>query len=472
MGTNATSLETKKLKSMSVNNILETIGNTPVVELTRTDTGLCRLFVKLENQNPGGSIKDRVGLSMINLAEKEGKIKPGDTLIEATAGNTGIGLALVSQIKGYKLILVIPDKMSQEKINHLRALGVEIVLTRSDVGKGHPEYYQDYALRLAKERGAFYINQFENTANPLAHETTTGPEIWEQLDHQVDAVVVGVGSSGTITGLTHFFQKVSPHTEFILADPKGSILADYINEHVLREDAGSWLVEGIGEDFVPSIADFSLTKKAYTVSDKESFDAVRNLLRNEGVLAGSSTGTLLSAAIRYCREQTEPKRVITLACDSGNKYLSKMYNDYWLLDQGISERKKYGDLRDLISRRFEDNAIIFAHPNDSLRFVYKKMKLYDISQLPVMYRKKVIGFIDESDLLLALYSKGHSMEEPVKDFMTRDLTTITYTSSEKELATILNSGLIAIVESPDGIFEGLITRIDLINYLQRKGLSL
>ncbi len=323
---------------MYAKNILETIGNTPLVELTHTDTGLCRLFIKLENQNPGGSIKDRVGLSMINVAEQQGKIKPGDTIVEATAGNTGLGLALVSRLKGYKLVLVIPDKMSREKINHLRALGVEVIITRSDVGKGHPEYYQDYAERIARERGGYYINQFENPANPLAHETTTAPEIWQQMEHQVDAVVVGVGSSGTITGLSRFFSKVSPQTDFILADPKGSILADYINKGVLRTDAGSWLVEGIGEDFVPSIADFSLTKQAYTVSDRESFEAVRNLLKQEGILAGSSTGTLLSAAIKYCKEQKTPKRVVTIACDSGNKYLSKMYNDDWLQDVGLMPR--------------------------------------------------------------------------------------------------------------------------------------
>jgi cystathionine beta-synthase len=452
---------------MIAKNILETIGNTPIVELTHTDTGLCRLFVKLENQNPGGSIKDRVGLCMITEAEKQGKINPGDTLIEATAGNTGIGLALASRLKGYKLILVIPDKMSQEKINHLRALGVEILLTRSDVGKGHPEYYQDYALRVAKERGAFYINQFENPANPLAHEISTGPEIWEQLEHDVDAVVVGVGSSGTITGLTHFFQKVSPQTQFVLADPKGSILADYINDDVLRTDAGSWLVEGIGEDFIPSIADFSLTHKAYTVSDKESFDAVRDLLKNEGILAGSSTGTLLSAAIKYCREQTEPKRVVTLACDSGNKYLSKMYNDYWLLDQGLTEKKKFGDLRDLISRRFEDNAIVYAVPDDTLKAVYGRLKLYDISQLPVLNGNKVVGIIDESDLLLALYSNGSKMDTPVKEIMTRQLTTIPYTADQSELVKILNEGLVAIVQDPEGNFEGLITRIDFINHLHQ-----
>jgi cystathionine beta-synthase len=451
---------------MVAKNILETIGNTPIVELTHTDTGLCRLFVKLENQNPGGSIKDRIGLSMINVAEKEGKIKPGDTLIEATAGNTGIGLALVARLKGYKLILIIPDKMSQEKINHLRALGVEILLTRSDVGKGHPEYYQDYALRVAKERGAFYVNQFENAANPLAHETTTGPEIWKQLEQNVDAVVVGVGSSGTITGLTHFFQKVSDKTEFVLADPEGSILADYINKDILRTDAGSWLVEGIGEDFIPDIADFSLTKKAYTVSDKESFDAVRDLLKNEGILAGSSTGTLLSAAIKYCREQTVQKRVVTFACDSGNKYLSKMYNDYWLLDQGLTERKTFGDLRDFISRRFEDNAIVTAASEDSLKAVYGRMKLYDISQLPVLKGNKVVGIIDESDLLLALYSKEHNIDSTVKEIMTTDLTTIQYNASRDELAQILTRGLVAIVENEKSDFLGLITRIDFINHLR------
>ena len=451
---------------MVAKNILETIGNTPMVELTHTDTGLCRLFVKLENQNPGGSIKDRVGLTMITLAEQQGKIKPGDTIIEATAGNTGIGLTLVARLKGYKIILVIPDKMSQEKINHLRALGAEILLTRSDVGKGHPEYYQDYALRVAKERGAYYVNQFENPANPLAHETTTGPEIWEQLEHDVDAVVVGVGSSGTITGLTHFFQKVTTQTEFVLADPEGSILADYINKGILRTDAGSWLVEGIGEDFVPSIADFSLTKKAYTVSDKESFDAVRDLLKDEGILAGSSSGTLISAAIKYCREQTTPKRVVTLVCDSGNKYLSKMYNDYWLLDQGLAKRKIYGDLRDFISRRFEDNAIVSAAPEDTLKAIYGRMKLYDISQLPVLVGDKVVGIIDESDLLLALYSKGYTIDTEVQKIMTKELTTILHTAQRDELAKILNDGLIAIVENKSGIFQGLITRIDFINHLR------
>jgi len=448
---------------MIAKNILDTIGNTPMVEVTHIDTGNSRLFIKLENQNPGGSIKDRVGLTMINEAEQQGKIKSGDTIVEATAGNTGLGLALASRMKGYKLVLIIPDKMSQEKINHLRALGVEIILTRSDVNKGDPEYYQDMASRIASERNGYYINQFENISNPLAHEQTTGPEIWEQMDHKVDAIVVGVGSSGTLTGLTHFFSKVSPQTEFILADPKGSVLADYINTHELHQVNGSWLVEGIGEDYIPGIADFSLTKRAYSVTDKESFEAVRNLLKEEGILAGSSTGTLLSAALRYCREQNTPKRVVTLACDSGNKYLSKMYNDYWLLDQGLGNNKVYGDLRDLMPHHF----LINAHPYDTLKRVFREMKLYDISQLPVVDRNKAVGIIDESDLLYALYRKGASLDSPVNDFMTKNVKTIEYTEDKESLVEILDEGLTALVIDPNGDFEGLITRFDFINYLTK-----
>ena len=320
-----------------IQTVLELIGNTPMVKISHIDTGLCNLYLKLECANPGGSIKDRIGLSMITEAEKSGKIKPGFVLVEATAGNTGLGLALVAAAKGYKLVLVIPDKMSREKILHLRAMGAEVIVTRSDVNKGHPDYYQDMAERIAKETpNAFYINQFENPANPLAHERTTGPEIFKQLDGKIDAVVCGVGSSGTLTGLTHYFQKAKPDVEMIIADPEGSIIKDYVTKGTFGE-AGSWFVEGIGEDFIPPIADFSLTKKAYTISDKESFFTARKLLREEGILAGSSSGTLVAAAIKYCREQNSPKNVVTFVCDSGNKYLTKMFDDIWLQDNGFSE---------------------------------------------------------------------------------------------------------------------------------------
>ena len=310
------------------NSVLELIGDTPIVKAQNLDCGKCELFLKLENSNPGGSIKDRIGLSMIESAEKAGKIKPGDTLVEGTAGNTGIGLALVAQQKGYKLVLVVPDKMSREKIFNLKAMGAEVVLTRSDVAKGHPQYYQDMAERLARETpGAYFINQFGNPDNPRAHEESTGPEILRQMDGKLDAIVFGCGSSGTMTGLSRFFAKSAPNVALVLADPVGSILAQYINEGTLSTKSASWMVEGIGEDFLPSISDFSRVKKAYAITDKESFLAGRELLKREGILGGSSTGTLLAAALKYCREQTSPKRVLMFVCDTGNKYLSKMYND-------------------------------------------------------------------------------------------------------------------------------------------------
>jgi cystathionine beta-synthase len=398
-------------------NVLEMIGNTPLVEVTRLDAGPCRLFLKLENQNPGGSIKDRIALSMIEAAERDGRLPPGGTLVEATAGNTGLGLALVASQKGYRLILVIPDKMAQEKIFHLRALGAEVRMTRSDVGKGHAEYYQDMAERLAAEiPGAFYVNQFGNPANPLAHEQGTGPEIWEQMDHDVDAVVVGVGSGGTLTGVGRFFERVAPKVGMILADPKGSILARKVATGETAA-AGSWLVEGIGEDFVPPNCDLSLVREAFTITDAESFATARELLSKEAILAGSSTGTLLAAALKYCRAQSTPKRVVTFVCDSGNKYLSKMFNDYWMLDQGLLARDRQGNLRDLITRRHADRATVTVAPTDSLLIAYQRMKLYEISQLPVLDGGKVVGIIDESDLLLAVYGRPEHFREPVSRAM-------------------------------------------------------
>ena len=447
--------------------ILGLIGNTPLVEITRFDTGLCRLFVKLENQNPTGSIKDRMALAMVEAAERDGHLRPGGTIVEATAGNTGLGLALVAAVKGYQLILVIPDKMSQEKILHIRALGAKAVITRSDVTKGHPEYYQDLAEKIAAETpGAFFVNQFKNPANPLAHETSTGPEIWEQMDHEVDAVVVGVGSSGTLTGLSRFFAKVQPDCEIVLADPAGSVLTGYIREKHIGA-AGSWLVEGIGEDFVPEIADLSRVKKAYSIPDKESFAAGREFLRKEGIFGGSSSGTLFAAALHYCREQSSPKRVVTFACDSGNKYLSKMYNDIWMAEQGFIIRKQYGDLRDIISRRYQDGSVVTVGPSDTLLTAFNRMRIADVSQVPVLENGELVGLLDESDLLVRVQDGGGSFREPVRAAMTDRLETLQPSESLDAVRKILDSGKVTIVM--DGAeFVGLITRIDLLNYLRRK----
>jgi cystathionine beta-synthase len=448
-------------------NVLAMIGNTPLVEVSRIDTGRCRLFLKLENQNPGGSIKDRIALSMIEAAEADGRLKAGGTIIEATAGNTGLGLALVAAQKGYRLILVMPDKMAQEKIFHLRALGAEVRMTRSDVGKGHPEYYQDMAEKLTKETpGAIYINQFANPANPLAHETGTAPEIWRQMEHQIDAIVCGVGSGGTLTGIGRFMKKVSPATKMVLADPKGSVLVDRVKTGKLGA-AGSWLVEGIGEDFVPDNCDLTLVSEALTVTDAESFATARELLRQEGILAGSSTGTLVGAALRYCRAQKTPQRVVSFVCDSGNKYLSKMFNDYWMLDQGFLERPKTGDLRDLISRRHADRATVTVTPDDTLVTAYARMKLYDISQLPVLREGEIVGIVDESDILLAVYDHEDKFKETVANAMTSKVDSVDAHAPLAVLLPIFARDHVAIVK--DGKqFLGLITRIDLLNHLRRR----
>jgi cystathionine beta-synthase len=448
---------------------LDLIGNTPMVKVTHLDTGPCELFLKLEAQNPGGSIKDRIGLSMIRAAEEAGRVGPHQKkLIEATAGNTGLGLALVAAVKGYELTLVIPDKMSNEKIAHLRAMGAKVVMTRSDVGKGHPQYYQDVAQRLANETGAFYVNQFENPANPKAHEEGTGPEIAAQLDNDLDAMVVGVGSGGTISGLARAFAKLIPKCEMVLADPKGSVLADYIATGHLGQ-AGSWVVEGIGEDFIPVICDLSSVKKSYTITDGESLETARALLRAEGILAGSSSGTLIAAALKYCREQTTKKRVCTFVCDSGNKYLSKMFNDYWMLDQGFIKREARGDLRDVIGRRFADNAVVTVAPDDTLLTALARMKLYDVSQLPVMEQGRLAGIIDESDLLFAAVDDETKLKVPVREVMVTRLRlkTVQVNTPVRELMPMLDSGLVAIVMEGD-TFVGLITRMDVLNHLRRR----
>ena len=447
---------------------LDLIAHTPLLAARHLDTGPCQLFLKLENQNPGGSIKDRVGLYLIEAAERAGLLKPGGTLIEATAGNTGLGLALVAAQKGYRLLLVIPDKMSQEKIFHLRAMGAEVMMTRSDVSKGHPEYYRDVAERLARETpGSYFVNQFGNPANAQAHEETTAPEIWEQMGHRLDAVVCGAGTGGTLAGLTHFFARTAPQVQLVLADPVGSGLATYAATGKLPEKMTPWLVEGIGGDSVPPVGDFSRVAGTYSIPDAEAFRTCRELLKKEGIIAGTSTGTLLAAALRFCRAQRQPQRVVTFVCDSGNKYLSKVYNDYWMLDQGFLEREHLGDLRDLIARRHSERAAITVNSTETVMAAYRRMKLYDVSQVPVMQDGRIVGIVDEEDILLEVIAKPQHFSEPVTRAMASHLVTVQSDSSVAQLMEIFRRGMVAIVMHGSE-FQGLITRIDLLNWLRRK----
>jgi cystathionine beta-synthase len=447
-------------------NVLEMIGRTPMLEVRQIDTGPCRLFLKLELQNPAGSIKDRIGLSMIEEAERRGALKPGGTIIEATAGNTGLGLALVALQKGYRVVLVLPDKMSQEKIFNLRAMGAEVILTRSDVEKGHPEYYQDLGARIARERGYYHINQFGNPDNPMAHASTTGPEIFEQMEGRLDAMVVGVGSSGTIAGLTQFFRERLPSVEMILADPEGSVLADQVNKGSYGK-AGSWLVEGIGEDFIPEICDFSMCRKGYSIPDAESFAVAREILRREGLLVGSSTGTLVAAALRWCREQDSEKRVVTFACDTGNKYLSKLFNDFWMEDQGFIQRPQHGDLRDLIGRLHGERATVTVGTTDVLTTAHNRLRNAGFSQLPVMQGERLVGFIAEDDILRHAFGKPERFNDPVSAAMHTNFLVVDPTLSLHNLVALLDvQPYAAVMES--GAFLGLITRSDVLNYLRRQ----
>jgi cystathionine beta-synthase len=451
-----------------MSSVLDLIGATPLIEVTRIDTGPCRLFLKLESANPSGSIKDRPARAMIEAAEADGRLRDGGTIVEATAGNTGLGLALVGARKGYRIVLVVPDKMAREKILHAKAMGAEIVLTRSDVGKGHADYYQDLAAGIAQRTpGAIYINQFENPANPLAHEKTTALELLRQMDGDIDAIVVGVGSGGTLTGIGRTMRRDSPKTKMVLADPEGSVLAPLIATGKMTE-AGSWAVEGIGEDFVPPNCDLSLVAEAFSIPDPESFATARELLRAEGVFAGSSSGTLLAAALRYCRAQTEPKRVVTLVCDSGAKYLSKVFNDAFIAQEGWSRGAGGGTVGDVVINRHPEGSIVTVQPTDTLRTVFARMRTADVSQVPVLHNERVVGIVDESDMLAVLLTDkepGASFARPVSDVMVERLETVSAAAPLADLVPLFRKDHVAIVMDKDR-FLGLATRMDLINYFR------
>jgi cystathionine beta-synthase len=287
------------------------------------------------------------------------------------------------------------------------------------------------------------------------------------MGHDMDAMVFGVGSGGTVTGLSNFFTRAAPHVDLILADPVGSVLTKYVNEGVLEASSGSWTVEGIGGDYLTAIADFEHVKKGYAISDRESFEVARELLRSEGILGGSSTGTVIAAALRYCREQSTPKKVVAFVCDTGNKYLSKMYNDYWMRDNGYITRESTGDLRDLINRPYSDRDTIVVRPNESLTVAYQRMKLYDVSQLPVMDGDRIVGIVDESDVLMKVYNNPCEFQCAVSEAMITSLDMVDMRTEIESLMPLFEKGHVAIVMDGEH-FIGLVTRMDVLNYLRRR----
>lgn len=450
----------------SPKSLADLIGNTPILKLTNMDTGPCELFVKLENQNPGGSIKDRGGRAMIEAAEQAGDIAPGDTLIEATTGNAGLGLSLAALHKGYSLVLVIPDNVSRDKILHLIARGVEVRLTRADVDPGHPEHYRNIARRLEQElpRG-FYLNQYGNPANPRAYEQELAPEIWEQMQQRVDAFVCGVGTGGTITGCARFLKRANPDVDVVLADPEGSVFAASVRPGQQEQAMSSTWVEDVGGRSVPDNFDPSLVDQAYTITQEEAFSAAKELLQREGVFGGVSTGVHIAAATKYCRAATEPKRVVTLVCDIGQGYLSTAYDRSWALDSGLVHRNSFGDLRDLITHRADKGEVVSITPDDTVLTAYTRIRMFDVSQLPVLEQGRIVGMIDESDLLMAVFDNRQYFDYPVRDFMITRLEKIRPSASIASLLPVFRGDHVAII-ADDETFYGLVTQVDLIAHLR------
>jgi cystathionine beta-synthase len=438
--------------------ILDTVGRTPMVLLNRLTEGLqAKIAVKVEFANPGGSVKDRVAMAMITDAEQRGLLRTGGTIIEATAGNTGVGLAMVAAVKGYRCIFVLPDKMSNEKIALLRAYGAEVVITPTAVAPDSPESYNGVADRLAREiPGAWRPNQFGNLANPESHYRTTGPEIWEQTKGKVTVFVAGVGTGGTVSGVGKYLKEMNPNVKIVGADPEGSVLS-----------GGSpkpWKVEGIGEDFVPKTFSSKYVDDWVRVGDAESFHVARELARREGMLLGGSTGTNVAAALRYARRLGPGQLVVALGCDTGRNYLSKFFDDNWLSANGLMfTEPPVHSVGDLIKKRGARKLVMIA-PDATAEQAIQLMEATGISQLPVVDAGKPVGSVQEVTLARVLHDGKDPAQVVIGDVMARPLPTLDVITHLDEAYRLLLAGYTGVLATQDGAVVDIVTRIDLIHY--------
>ena len=441
-------------------NILEGIGKTPLVRLNRiTRDFTSEIFVKAEFLNPGGSVKDRIGLAMIEAAEREGLLKTGGTIVEATAGNTGVGLALVAAIKNYRCIFVMPDKMSQDKINLLKSYGAEVIITPTSVPPDSPESYNGVADRLAKEiPGAYRPNQFANPNNPLAHYLTTGPEIWEDSRGRVEVFVAAMGTGGTISGTSKYLKEKNPNIFIVGADPEGSILSG--------DSPKSYKVEGIGEDFIPETFNRQVVDEMIRVSDKESFNTARRLAKEEGLLVGGSSGTAVAAALKYARRLKKSAYIVALLPDTGRNYLSKMYSDAWMQENGFWEGKEIRmiKIKAIVAQKKDLPPMISVHPRDILSKAVKLMHEYNISQLPVIDHGKVVGSLNEASLMKLLHDGVEFTKQRILAVMAKPLPTLDEEIDVSEAYRLLLSGTTGIIATRNEVPIGVITRADLINH--------
>jgi cystathionine beta-synthase len=440
-------------------NILQSVGHTPLVRLRLLTEGLtAAVYLKMDALNPGGSVKDRVAIAMIAEAERRGQLRPGGTIIEATAGNTGVGLAMVAAVKGYRCIFVLPDKMSAEKISLLKAYGAEVVITPTAVAPDSPDSYNGVADRLAREvPGAWRPNQFSNLANPEIHYRSTGPEIWEQTDGRITAFVAGVGTGGTISGVARYLKERNPDVKIVGADPEGSVLS-----------GGSprpWKVEGIGEDFVPKTFNGQLVDDWVRVSDAESFHTARELARREGMLVGGSTGTSVAAALRYARRLTGGDHlVVALAADTGRNYLSKLFDDRWLTENHLAwDERPPHSLGDLIQTR-GPRQLVTITPEATVEDAIQLLQSTGISQLPVLQHGRAVGSVQEITLARVLHDHSDPKDVIVGDIMAKPLPQLELRTHLDEAYRLLMAGNTGVLAVDDGHVVDIITRIDLIQY--------
>jgi cystathionine beta-synthase len=440
--------------------ILQSIGRTPLVRLRRLGEGLpCPVYVKVEMVNPGGSVKDRVAVAMISEAERRGLLRPGGTIIEATAGNTGVGLAMVAAVKGYRCIFVLPDKMSSEKISLLKAYGAEVVITATNVAPDSPDSYNGVADRLAREiPGAWRPNQFSNLANPDIHYRTTGPEIWEQTEGRVTVFVAGIGTGGTVSGVARYLKERNPDVKIVGADPEGSVLSGGTPR--------PWKVEGIGEDFVPKTFNSQLVDDWVRVGDVESFHIARSLARREGMLLGGSTGTNVAAALRYARRLTPADLVVTLGCDTGRNYLSKFFDDRWLSENKLTMQEQPAhSLGDLLRSR-PARPLVTITPDATVTQAVDLMQATNISQLPVVEDGKPVGSVQEVTLARVLHDDTDPERVTVGEIMARPLPQLDVSVHLDEAYRLLLAGNTGVLAMSGGKLVHIVTRIDLIQYWQ------